>query len=539
MVWEKNRADIVGVPLFVKTPHQQEPVVSDRNVEIIDIVPTIADVLGTQVPWPLDGQSALDPLEPERSEKLMFRKVSKGVERLVIDVEIEEMRSTVKRKISLFGTGEDPHDIYRIGRFRSLVGRTVETLPRFELQGLEMELEHDWSFDEVDLDGTFIPALVAGQTHPREGAPDRLHLAVAVNGTIQAVTRTYRGPKSEWSFTAMVPEDAFREGRNHVEVFVISDSEGGLRLASVGKKDRPRLSLAQGVGATCDDFINSSTGETIPIVPGAMDGAVDVVQDLREHGGHIRISGWASDGAHREPADQVFVFVNGEAHHAGHTLVSRHDVARAFRAQSLEAAGFGVALQGSVFKQDPVPGLRVFAISSTGVASELRYRPQYDDGFRKRRLGMVARAVRYSLAQSKDGLEEYIRSPTGETIGIVRGAMDGVVDSVRQAERETRIRGWASDGAHRRRADQVVIFINGEADHDGYRAVRRGDLVTHFKTPCLSQAGFNIILPRVVFEQNSAAVARVFAISAEGTASELRYRAEYEVGGRKRKLGRR
>ena len=52
-----NLPDIAGVPLFVKYPDQRTGVVDDRDAKTIDIVPTIADVLGAQIPWHVDGRS--------------------------------------------------------------------------------------------------------------------------------------------------------------------------------------------------------------------------------------------------------------------------------------------------------------------------------------------------------------------------------------------------------------------------------------------------------------------------------------------------
>ena len=52
--------EIMCLPLFVKVPHQRQGAVIDRNVDSVDILPTIAGVLGIDLPWPVDGQSALD-----------------------------------------------------------------------------------------------------------------------------------------------------------------------------------------------------------------------------------------------------------------------------------------------------------------------------------------------------------------------------------------------------------------------------------------------------------------------------------------------
>ena len=53
--------DVRSVPLFIKAPHQHESVISDHKLKTIDILPTIADVLGIELPWPVDGRSAFDP----------------------------------------------------------------------------------------------------------------------------------------------------------------------------------------------------------------------------------------------------------------------------------------------------------------------------------------------------------------------------------------------------------------------------------------------------------------------------------------------
>ena len=175
----------------------------------------------------------------------------------------------------------------------------------------------------------------------------------------------------------------FKAGSNRVEAFVVSESANGPSLAAIRKKDALRYSLTQAASGTPEELIVSSTGRTIRIVPRAMEGWVDVV---RQRTGYTWLSGWASDGAHRKPANEVVGFVDGEANHEGHGVVSRADVAEVFDAPALERAGFSVFLP-SAFGRDPPSVVRVFAISSTSVASELRYREEYEDGSNKRRIG--------------------------------------------------------------------------------------------------------------------------------------------------------
>ena len=58
-----NLGDIASVPLLVKLPGQDEAKIVDRAVRTVDIVPTIADVLETPLPYEADGVSVFDPGE--------------------------------------------------------------------------------------------------------------------------------------------------------------------------------------------------------------------------------------------------------------------------------------------------------------------------------------------------------------------------------------------------------------------------------------------------------------------------------------------
>ncbi len=48
---QANLEDIAFVPLFVKQPGQERGEVVDHHVETIDVLPTIAEVLGFRIPW--------------------------------------------------------------------------------------------------------------------------------------------------------------------------------------------------------------------------------------------------------------------------------------------------------------------------------------------------------------------------------------------------------------------------------------------------------------------------------------------------------
>ena len=61
LVTESNVDEVAPVPLFVKAPGQTSGEVNRNVVRNLDLVPTVADLLNTRVPWTHDGRSAFAP----------------------------------------------------------------------------------------------------------------------------------------------------------------------------------------------------------------------------------------------------------------------------------------------------------------------------------------------------------------------------------------------------------------------------------------------------------------------------------------------
>ena len=97
-------------------------------------------------------------------------------------------------------------------------------------------------YRQVDPEASLVPVHITGQlAETREG--QRLELAIAINGTIRAVTRShtirFTAPqRGEVRFTAMVPESVIEAGANRVEVFVIQGDPGAASLQAT--RGRPR-----------------------------------------------------------------------------------------------------------------------------------------------------------------------------------------------------------------------------------------------------------------------------------------------------------
>ena len=68
---QTNIGDIAPVPLFVKFPEQHRGRVDDRSATVLDVVPTVVDVLGIQTPWKFDGRSLRAPGRPSPTEVVL------------------------------------------------------------------------------------------------------------------------------------------------------------------------------------------------------------------------------------------------------------------------------------------------------------------------------------------------------------------------------------------------------------------------------------------------------------------------------------
>ena len=238
---ETNYPDIMPVPLIIKVPGQTEGVLSDRNVQTIDILPTLAEMLDVTLPWPVDGHSAIDPSIPENDQKVTFQSKnphsgdSSEFQKLVKGPRIPEQSETLERKLALFGSGTQAGGPFAMGPHPELMGRHLDDITVAGPTDVTIDLDDEELFANVQPSGSFVPVRIRGLASvPGQGAP-ALTLAVAVNGIIQAATHTLPAPGPTAIFSAMVPANAFRPGSNQVEVFVISvDSEENPTLLRPG-----------------------------------------------------------------------------------------------------------------------------------------------------------------------------------------------------------------------------------------------------------------------------------------------------------------
>jgi Sulfatase len=224
-----NLEEIAFVPLLVKAPGQRTGRVEDAHVRTVDLLPTIAELLGVRVPWETDGSSAVR-VSPDDHPQVVVH-TSSG-ERVSGDAEeLAERRDRVlESQVRLFGDGEEPPGLYAVGPHLELLGEEVNGLAAGSSGGPSYDLYGDTWYDP---EAPVLPTRIAGEI---EGVPGDEDVAIAVNGRIAAVTRTFSF-SGDTLVSALLPERAFRPGANQVRLFVVSEEDGDLRLEELPRDE--------------------------------------------------------------------------------------------------------------------------------------------------------------------------------------------------------------------------------------------------------------------------------------------------------------
>jgi hypothetical protein len=218
--------DVMRIPLFIKAPHQREGAVSNRNIETVDLLPTLATHLGIEIPWETHGCSVLDADCEEREGKVF---VSSLGERHSFTREEIRSRATLERKLRLFGTGRD--GLHRIGAQRALIGRRLDEFP----DGGEADFSADLApapFELVAKQSEFTLARITGRLRGSVPAGE-LPIAIAVDGVVAAVAPALPVDDAGLLFSAMLPEERAPASAAGIELALVAGEAPDWRLRRI------------------------------------------------------------------------------------------------------------------------------------------------------------------------------------------------------------------------------------------------------------------------------------------------------------------
>ena len=359
-----NQQEILKVPTFLKFPFQQKTGICHDLVSGIDILPTIALVLGIPLPWETCGKS-LEPWITGDTNTLRSGKVAVfGLGEFSLrDIEGFPLLAW---KDSVFGSGTPMTRLVRRDRNHAFLGKSLQDLDiRSNELPFTAEVENIDQFNHIEPRSGYLPALIRG--HITHASPQgKLPLTIALNGTIAATTSTTQWDDKMAFFTALFPEMSFQPGMNEVELFLIQENSTGSNptLVRIPVANRERFILR--TGKTGGESLTYEDGRELPLGTQTAAGFLD---GFHPNEYTVSITGWAFDKKNRVPARFIVLF-SGSRYIAQITpTLRRSDLSLFLKTEKAGTSGFRFEI--------PVHSLsggriRAFGITNGGVAFELK-----------------------------------------------------------------------------------------------------------------------------------------------------------------------
>jgi len=220
-----NLADVLNVPLFVKYPGQVRGEVDSIPTSLIDVLPTIAQVIGQSLPWEVDGR----PLQQPRAgrPRTVFEVFDGSEERSFAYADLIRQRTeSIARKATLFGFEPVTRSLLRRSEHRSMIGIRAADHPSGR-SDLVYEIDQALLLADVQLDSNFLPAEITGRIIDPGSETDEV--ALILNGRVVSIVPTYEVADSRL-FAAMVAETFFEDGNNTLELAEVRKASDGQTL---------------------------------------------------------------------------------------------------------------------------------------------------------------------------------------------------------------------------------------------------------------------------------------------------------------------
>lgn len=207
--------DILSIPLFIKRPGQETGERISQTSETVDILPSIAELIGLPLSDEIDGCSLLSSACRVRNERRVM--VADGDGGHVIHTfppEIVYQTESLERQLRLFGSGQRRPAMYRLGvPWSALVGRKTSELKRASASGGEIVLSrHSKSGPRIK-----------GELELDQVCRDTPHVAIAVGERIETVVLSPLDRKNRRLVLAMLPEESLASAPRGIEFFLICE----------------------------------------------------------------------------------------------------------------------------------------------------------------------------------------------------------------------------------------------------------------------------------------------------------------------------
>jgi hypothetical protein len=208
----RNAADLMWVPMFLKAPGQTSARVDDRNWEHVDLVPTLADMVGLSVPWRVDGFAQNGRPRRQRTDKVFYNRPGQQLVRPGPPNFQKVLHGVTDTLLRAHQNGE--RGFYQVGATADWIYRPPAGIGQLVAgDPVTVKLADAGLFDEVDPNERTVPSLVAGEVTSGTPPPGA-RMVIAVNGQVGAVGGFYplEAGKPARTFAGLVSPSLYKPG---------------------------------------------------------------------------------------------------------------------------------------------------------------------------------------------------------------------------------------------------------------------------------------------------------------------------------------
>ena len=183
---------------------------------MIDVLPSIVDLLDAEVDWEFDGHSLFDGSTPTVGPK--------------VSTDVAAALDIAARRSEQFPYGDDWIGLAAVGENGDLVGRHVAEFEAGADSDYVATIDQSDQFAELPTADGEMPLVVSGRV---DGPTQPPELLVAVNGRIAGVLGGYVPDGGGWTFIGYLA-DLYRPGSNDVAVYEASGDGSDVTLHPAG-----------------------------------------------------------------------------------------------------------------------------------------------------------------------------------------------------------------------------------------------------------------------------------------------------------------
>jgi hypothetical protein len=208
-----NEPELAWVPLIVRAPGQATGRVDDRNALTIDIVPTIADLAGIELPYSVDGVSLAGDARRAPGDKPMYH----PPEERTVALDAAGLATVLGAQPA--GQGHGPLRVWRTGTFGDLLGRRVDGLEHGDRSAMEATVDVASPGAAIRRGDETLPLWATATIV--EGAGREVDVVAAIDGIVVATGHTYSYPLATRA-GFLLAEPLVRDTSGEIELYEVS-----------------------------------------------------------------------------------------------------------------------------------------------------------------------------------------------------------------------------------------------------------------------------------------------------------------------------